>query len=65
MNVSTPQNIINVIEGIFAAFGIAATLMANLPQGAPGTWWNTIRTVVNWIGQNYGHAKNVHEKGQP
>jgi hypothetical protein len=39
----------------------AAAAMAVLPQGTPGSAWDQIRTVVNWLALNVGHAKNAKE----
>ena len=36
----------------------AAAAMAVLPQGKPGSAWDTIRTGVNWLAFNWGNAKN-------
>lgn len=40
----------------------AAAAMAVLPQGKPGSVWDTLRTVINWAAFNWGHAKNVVQK---
>lgn len=40
----------------------AAAATAVLPQGKPGSVWDTIRTVVNWAAFNWGNAKNVQLK---
>jgi hypothetical protein len=40
----------------------AAAAMAALPQGKKGGWWDTVRTIVNFLAMNWGHAKNVQEK---
>lgn len=50
-----------VTYGPWVITAAAAAMMA-LPQGKPGTWWDTTRTVVNFIAMNWGHAKNVQEK---
>lgn len=34
-------------------------LMAILPQGAPGSAWDMIRTVLNLLAANFGNAKNA------
>ncbi len=40
----------------------AAAATAVLPQGKPGSVWDTIRTVINWAAFNWGNAKNVQLK---
>ena len=40
----------------------AAAAMAVLPQGTPGSFWDTIRTGVNYIAMNWGNAKNAVQK---
>lgn len=37
----------------------AAAAMAVLPQGKPGSTWDSIRSVVNWLALNVGNAKNI------
>lgn len=51
--------------GPYLAYAIsaAAAAMAVLPQGKPGGWWDQARTVINFLAQNYGHAKNIRQKG--
>ena len=44
------------------AIAAAAAAMAVLPQGKPGGWWDTTRTIVNFLALNFGHAKNQQEK---
>ncbi len=40
----------------------AAAAMAVLPQGKPGSVWDTVRTGINWIALNVGNAKNAVNK---
>lgn len=40
----------------------AAAAMAVLPQGKPGSVWDTVRTVINWAAFNWGNAKNIVQK---
>lgn len=42
-----------------AVSGLVGLLLANTPQGADGTIWDTVRTVLNYIASNYGSAKNI------
>ena len=39
----------------------AAAAMAVLPQGKPGSLWDQIRTIVNYLAMNWGHSTNVVE----
>lgn len=43
------------------AVAAAAAAMAVLPQGKPGSVWDKIRTVVNFLAMNWGHSKNIVE----
>lgn len=55
--------ILNVITTyvlpILAAVGTTAVGAAWLPPATPGTSWYYVRIVIDWLGQNYGSAKNV------
>ena len=44
---------------ILAAAGAAAMGAAWFPKGEPGTFWYYVRLGIDWLGQNYGNAKNV------
>ena len=41
---------------IISAAAAAATV---LPQGAPGSTWGHIRSVIDWLALNFGNAKNM------
>ena len=49
------------VAAIPVVISAAAAAMAVLPQGAPGSTWDKIRTFVNFLAMNWGHAKNVQE----
>ena len=40
----------------------SAAAMAVLPQGKPGSVWDSIRTVINYAAMNWGNAKNIVKK---
>lgn len=49
--------------GVSAKYGAgivasAAILAAVLPQPAPGAWWAPLRSLIDLLGQNFGHAVN-------
>ena len=44
------------------AISAAAAAMAVLPQGKPGSLWDTVRTGVNYLAFNWGNAKNIVQK---
>ena len=62
----TVETIESGISAVVAAVPViitaAATLMAILPQGAPGSTWDKIRSVVNYVAMNWGSAKNEVQK---
>jgi hypothetical protein len=41
-----------------AISGLCGFLAAILPQGAPGTVWGIARVAIDFIGANWGNAKN-------
>ena len=51
-----------VVAAIPVVIATAAALMAVLPQGPPGSTWDKIRSVVNYVAMNWGNAKNVVQK---
>ncbi len=56
------QDIIkDVIDWVPILISAAAAAMAVLPQGKDGSKWDEIRTVVNYLALNIGHAKNAKE----
>jgi len=61
----TADQIDHAISAAIAAIPVILVVltqaMAILPQGTPGSVWDTIRTVVNYLAGNYGHAKNKVE----
>lgn len=61
-----PQSLATVTEiakdiGIFVSFivSVAAVACAKLPPPPDGTKAAVIFAVVNWLGQNYGYARNA------
>jgi hypothetical protein len=42
-----------------AISGFVGFLTAILPQGTPGTVWGYVRLALDFIGSNWGNAKNV------
>ena len=51
-----------VVAAIPVVIATAAALMAVLPQGTPGSTWDKIRSVVNYVAMNWGSAKNEVQK---
>lgn len=49
----------NVAISILSTMGGSAGLAALLPKGTPGTAWGGIRKVLDFIGANWGNAKNI------
>lgn len=49
------------VAAIPVVISTAAALMAVLPQGTPGSSWDKIRTVVNYVAMNWGHSRNIVE----
>jgi hypothetical protein len=39
----------------------AAAAMAVLPQGKPGSTWDSVRSGVNFLAMNFGNAKNARK----
>lgn len=63
MTVETIESGISaVVAAIPKIIAAAAILMAVLPQGTPGSTWDKIRSVVNYVAMNWGSAKNVVQK---
>jgi hypothetical protein len=52
-----------VVSTPAAVAGLTGFLMAVLPQGEPGSKWDTARTVLNFVAMNWGNAKNLTLKG--
>ena len=51
-----------VVAAISRIIAAVAILMAVLPQGTPGSTWDKIRSVVNYVAMNWGSAKNEVQK---
>ena len=63
MTVETIESGISaVVAAIPVVIATAAALMAVLPQGTPGSTWDKIRSVVNYVAMNWGSAKNEVQK---
>lgn len=61
----TVENLESIVSAVVASIPVVitacATAMAVLPQGTPGSTWDKIRTFVNYLAMNWGHASNKVE----
>lgn len=58
----TAESIVSTVVAVVPiVITFAAALMAVLPQGAPGSKWDKIRTFVNYVAMNWGNAKNQRQ----
>ena len=48
------------IPYLAAAVTLCAALSTALPPGKTGTPYATFRSVIGWVGLNFGHAKKVN-----
>lgn len=55
----------NVTISVLTVMGGSAGLSALLPQGVPGTAWGAVRKVLDFIGANWGNAKNLPSPAVP
>lgn len=52
------ETLTNIGIGASIAANIIAYSLTVLPPGKPGTVWGTVRTALDFIGANFGNAKN-------
>jgi hypothetical protein len=53
-----PSNLVEWMRLALELSGAASMIVAWLPQGRDGGWWDKTRTALNWIAHNYRNARN-------
>lgn len=53
-----PSNPVEWLHFLLELSGAVSMVVAWLPQGRDGGWWDKTRTALNWLAHNYRNAKN-------
>lgn len=53
-----PSDPVEWLRLLLELSGAASAIVAWLPQGRDGGWWDKTRTALNWLAHNYRNAKN-------